>query len=121
MPVYPCPCCGRSDFGEPPGSFAICEVCSWEDCALQLSFPMMGGGPNRSLAEEQRNFAKRNSRLSLVDPEWRPLEPDVDVYLEWDSAEDHGIWRQYWAEGGTHERLYYWREDYWLRAMRKPS
>ncbi|RBP39858.1 hypothetical protein DES53_109286 [Roseimicrobium gellanilyticum] len=82
---------------------------------------MMGGGPNRSLVEEQGSFAKRNSTLPLVDPEWRPLDPETDVYLDWNSAEDHEIWRECWAGKVTHDSLYYWRKDYWLRAVRKPS
>ncbi|WP_245958242.1 hypothetical protein [Roseimicrobium gellanilyticum] len=56
-----------------------------------------------------------------MDPEWRPLDPETDVYLDWNSAEDHEIWRECWAGKVTHDSLYYWRKDYWLRAVRKPS
>lgn len=88
---------------------------------MQLSYPAMGGGPNgRSLMEEQQIFAKRNSSLPLVDPGWRPLDPNSDVYLDWDSEEDHKLLHTHWAEGAC-QHLYYWREDYWLRALRNPS
>lgn len=51
---YPCPCCGFLVFDEAPGSFALCPVCDWEDCAVQLGNPASGGGPNaESLADAQ--------------------------------------------------------------------
>src|SRR5436190_23116503 len=44
--AYPCPVCGYLVFDEPPGSYAICPICFWEDDAIQLGFPLMGGGAN---------------------------------------------------------------------------
>jgi hypothetical protein len=43
-PRFPCPVCGYFVFDEPPGSFAICPICFWEDDIVQLGFPLMAGG-----------------------------------------------------------------------------
>jgi uncharacterized Zn finger protein (UPF0148 family) len=52
---YACPGCGFQVFNEPPGSFAICPVCGWEDDNVQSADPHYHGGANGvSLAEHQR-------------------------------------------------------------------
>jgi len=60
VPEYPCPACGFLVFGEPPGSFAICPVCSWEDDNAQFADPLYQGGANGiSLAEHRRGALSR--------------------------------------------------------------
>jgi Cysteine-rich CPCC len=58
---YPCPCCGNVTLDEaPPGTFAICSVCSWEDDNVQFHDPDYEGGANRvSLNQARRNFRER--------------------------------------------------------------
>ncbi|MEG0072477.1 MAG: CPCC family cysteine-rich protein [Raoultibacter sp.] len=55
---YPCPCCGNATLSEePPGTFAICPVCYWEDDALQFDDPLLEGGANAvSLDRARENF-----------------------------------------------------------------
>jgi Cysteine-rich CPCC len=77
---YPCPGCGFLVFSEPPGSFAICPVCHWEDCDVQFSDPYYDGGPNgTSLVDHQHHLVERFP-LSVGeyagyrrDPHWRPV------------------------------------------------
>lgn len=58
LPNFPCPCCGHRVFDEPPGSYAICQVCSWEDDAVQLRWPDWQGGANDpSLIKAQQTYA----------------------------------------------------------------
>jgi len=45
---HPCPCCGHPALDEqPPGTFAICPVCNWEDDPAQAVDPDARGGANR--------------------------------------------------------------------------
>jgi hypothetical protein len=55
---FACPCCGFLTLNEkPPGTFAICPVCFWEDDDAQFRDPTYAGGANRvSLGEARRNF-----------------------------------------------------------------
>jgi Cysteine-rich CPCC len=54
---FPCPCCGFLTMGEPPGSFAICPVCAWEDDNVQHRDPSYVGGANRiSLSQARENY-----------------------------------------------------------------
>ena len=57
---FSCPCCGYLTLTEPHyGTFAICEVCFWEDDDVQLRFPDSAVGANAiSLNEARRNFQK---------------------------------------------------------------
>ena len=56
---WPCPVCGYLVFGEPPGSYSICEVCNWEDDNIQRSDPDYKGGANSiSLNEARQNYKK---------------------------------------------------------------
>jgi hypothetical protein len=119
-PQFPCPCCGYLVFTEPPGSYGICPICSWEDDPVQLRFARMPGGANEmSLLEAQQNFAKFGSKRPAPDryarqpnnrdtreKEWRPLNEETD------NIEDHEIVDGYRALG---EDLYYWRPTYWRR------
>jgi hypothetical protein len=55
---YPCPCCDDLTLQEPPpGTFAICRVCGWEDDRVQFRDPDYRGGANRvSLREARETF-----------------------------------------------------------------
>ena len=80
---YPCPSCGFLVFDEPPGTYAICEVCGWEDDPVQLRHPAMGGGANKlSLAAHQEALLLAiPADVQLAQgfrraPNWRPLHPE---------------------------------------------
>ncbi len=55
---YPCPCCGNLTLAEePPGTFAMCAVCWWEDDPLQHADPRRERGANGpSLEAARRNY-----------------------------------------------------------------
>ncbi len=55
---YPCPCCGFLTLDQkPPGTYAICPVCWWEDDDVQARDPDYAGGANRlSLRQARENF-----------------------------------------------------------------
>ncbi len=57
---YPCPCCGFLTLDQkPPGSYAICPVCWWEDDGVQARDPDYAGGANKvSLRQAQENFRR---------------------------------------------------------------
>lgn len=92
---YTCPCCGYRTFEAPPGSQARCPICGWVDDVNQLHFPAFAAQPNGvSLLEAQRNYNELNAKdpetIARVrfagsgdvrDPEWRPLDEDVDAVL----------------------------------------
>ena len=48
-----CPVCGKYEFEE-YGSYDICEVCGWEDDAVQAEHPDLKGGANRMSLNEAR-------------------------------------------------------------------
>ena len=94
MALFPCPCCGWLVFHGPPGSYAICHICFWEDDLHGLEAPTEGGGANSgvSLVQAQANFAAIGAsepRLLLYvrqpghdevrDPAWRPFDPQHDL------------------------------------------
>jgi len=57
---YKCPVCGNSTLTEkPPGTYAICTVCGWEDDPVQYNEPDYQGGANKV----SLNQAKVNYRL----------------------------------------------------------
>jgi len=60
---HPCPCCGHSTLDEqPPGTFAICRECGWEDDPVQAADPDAKGGANRqSLREARRDHQSRHA------------------------------------------------------------
>jgi len=84
-----CPCCGLRTLTEaPPGTFAICAVCWWEDDSVQFHDPGYEGGANGlSLREYQRQFLEGNLEFPDAgrsvgeveieverDPEWKPFQ-----------------------------------------------
>ncbi len=120
---FPCPCCGHLVFREPPGSHDICPICFWRDDVSQLRFPLTGGGANRpSLAEAQRNYqmlgAMEEDMVPHVrspnseeprDPDWRPIDPDVD------DPERPVPGKDFSTNPKDLTWLYYWRPTYWRR------
>lgn len=44
--LHPCPCCGSPAIDE-PGTYAVCDVCGWEDDPVQSANPEYAGGANR--------------------------------------------------------------------------
>jgi cysteine-rich CPCC protein len=82
---YSCLCCGFFTLTEqPPGTFAICPVCHWEDDEVQTRDPEFAGGANEvSLRQAQanfRNFGAAESRLCGVVRAALPHElPDAPV------------------------------------------
>src|SRR5262249_13376907 len=128
MPKLPCPCCGFLVFSQLPGSFDICPICFWEDDIVQLRFPDYAGGANRpSLMEAQRDFAEfRASKIchihrvrsptqeDLRDPDWRPVDPQRDLFKNLDRGEGTDDW----PRPTECTRLYYWRADFWRSGLR---
>jgi len=110
--TYPCPACGFLVFDEPPGSYAICDVCGWEDDHVQLSHPTMRGGANReSLLEWQRNILK-DVPQQITDyqgfrrePSWRPLT-DLDCAPDALTPTDGFI---YFEAAVAESPAYYWQ------------
>lgn len=90
----PCPSCGFHTLPDAYGSFDICNVCGWEDCAVQFGNPLDVNGPNRrSLADYQRESVRRwplsvtslecGGEVVVRDPRWRPLaENEIEAYRE---------------------------------------
>lgn len=62
--LYPCPCCGYLQFGEPPGSYEICAICFWGDDAVQLS----SGGPIVRVAQASLRWKTRRLRTPTSAP-----------------------------------------------------
>lgn len=80
MTLYTCPCCGYRTLEQPPpGTYAICVLCDWEDDAVQYEDVDYAGGANTlSLRTAQRNFQHRElgcaqQHLYKKDKAWRPL------------------------------------------------
>jgi hypothetical protein len=78
MNAYPCPCCGYPTLTEkPPGTFAICPVCFWEDDDLQYRDPSYAGGANRvSLEEARRNYSAFGASANEWQAKVRPPTPE---------------------------------------------
>jgi hypothetical protein len=111
---YPCPSCGFLVFSEPPGSYAICQFCGWEDDHVQLAHPAMRGGANgESLAESQIAILRdlplevREHKGVLRDPQWRPLRSE-ELEVAPDAPRD-GI--SYFHAACSEEPIYYWLRD----------
>lgn len=121
---YPCPCCGHLTFTEVPGSYSICEVCFWEDDAVQLRWPTMAGGANRPNlidsqiayevhgAMERRFIANVRAPRSAesVDPGWRRIDLNLDSFENPDDRSTE------WPEDLT--TLYWWRPSFWRASPR---
>jgi hypothetical protein len=71
---YACPCCGYLTLDqEAPGTFAMCEVCMWEDDPVQFDDPDFGGGANRpSLNEARENFKRLQASDARFVEQTRP-------------------------------------------------
>ena len=79
---YACPCCGYPTLRQrPPGTFAVCSVCFWEDDDAQFRDPQYAGGANPiNLAEARRNFA----RFGAITEEYRTrVRAPTDDEREW--------------------------------------
>jgi len=110
---YPCPVCGFLVFDEGPGSFDICPICGWEDDDVQLRFPGMTIGANRSsLWQEQQRMLEhypltvREAKGMVRDPHWRPLKPE-----EIDKTGTPQTGRAYFDAMGAEPPSYYWLHD----------
>lgn len=111
-------------FDEPPGSYAICPICFWEDDIVQLRLPTMLGGPNKTtLVDAQRTFVRVGaceerlikrvrppSDADVRDTDWRPIEEGSDSF---EDPYAPGIAECY-PEDPT--ALYYWRSTFWRRG-----
>ena len=64
---YACACCGFLTLtltAKPPGTFAICPVCFWEDDDAQFKDPTYEGGANQvSLSAARKNFREYGAIL----------------------------------------------------------
>jgi RNAse (barnase) inhibitor barstar len=60
-----CPCCGYLTLSDwTIGSWEICEICNWEDDAVQFSDPAYEGGANiESLLQAQERFSKSKKEV----------------------------------------------------------
>jgi hypothetical protein len=119
-----CPCCGYIVFDEPPGSYAICPICFWEDDEVQLRFPTLEGGANcPSLIEAQQNFIKHGACEQRFkgnvhpptaeirkDTEWHPINANEDKFEAPFASGD-----QFVPYPDDFTTLYYWRANYWRR------
>lgn len=75
---YACPCCGYLTLLEsPPGTYAICSVCFWEDDAIQFEDPSYSGGANQiSLQEARENFRRFGAVAEGCINQVRPPHPE---------------------------------------------
>lgn len=77
---YQCPCCGFYTFEKPVnGSFDICEVCFWEDDAIQLADEDYSGGANRvSLRQARENYLQYGAcEIDMVPYTRKPNEDEL--------------------------------------------
>jgi len=109
---YTCPACGFLVFTEPPGSYALCPICGWEDDCAQLSYPGMRNGANwGSLKEYQESILKElPATVSQEgdykrDEAWRPLRAEECRV----PARDQGIAQVYFQTASEDAAPYYWR------------
>jgi len=75
---FTCPCCGYKTLDEEAmGTYEICELCGWEDDAVQNSDPDYVGGANGiSLREAQHEFLSEDDDTSGYEKcdSWTVLE-----------------------------------------------
>lgn len=117
---HPCPCCGHPTLDEqPPGTFAICPECDWEDDQVQAADPDARGGANRqSLREARHDYQSRHGAACFPN-----LAHLMGAYFhqDWDlEAEDEvGTVRLFFsmepeaAVPGLHAELRLLLEDGW--------
>ena len=110
---YPCPACGFLVFGEPPGSYDICSVCGWEDDHVQLRFPGMSGGANKSSLFTHQLAAISKFPLSCNIAsgfrralDWRPLQAS-EAYI----PDTPGSGVAYFEAAAGDTPQYYWRSS----------
>jgi hypothetical protein len=110
MRDIPCPCCGFLTLEDQYGSFAICDVCGWEDDGVQLGNPTSEGGANkRSLAEAQlAALARYPAGIELAEgyrrsSNWRPLAP-----AEVDAANTYRALKHWHSKAVSAESEAYW-------------
>jgi len=110
---FPCPSCGFLTFGEPAGSYEICELCGWEDDHVQLANPGMAGGANKQCLAEHQLHSIQKFPLSITQVgtnaralEWRPLRPgEVETQQQPTSGQSY-------FEAATQDApKYYWVRD----------
>jgi hypothetical protein len=115
---FPCPCCGYLVFNQPPGSHQICPICFWQDSISELRFLKNTGANHVNLIEAQKNFANFGASelrlLSFVrppqesemrDPEWRPIDENIDFIEEPIRGTDYGM-----TYFNDRTKYYYWRK-----------
>jgi len=114
----PCPACGFLTLEGAYGSYAICDVCDWEDDQVQLANPACGGGANsESLIEAQSAAMIRypvGVRLVqgiMRDPRWRPLDHEEQHTAEAERDE------KYWKNKG----IIGLHDCYWMRGESRTS
>lgn len=75
---FACPCCGFLTLGEqPPGTYVICPVCSWEDDLVQGRDPFYEGGANgTSLNQAKENYRLFGARSRSDLQQVRPPRPE---------------------------------------------
>jgi hypothetical protein len=75
---HACPCCGYLTLPEPPpGTYAICPVCFWEDDGVQFDDPTYTGGANRvSLEEARENYRRFGAAAEEFTDQVRPPRPE---------------------------------------------
>ena len=76
---HTCPCCGYQTLDEPAnGTYDICDLCGWEDDAIQNQDPDYEGGANGiCLRQAQHEFLKEtiDTQGYIKDSNWKLLEP----------------------------------------------
>jgi len=70
--VFPCPCCGMESLEvAPPGTYEICNVCSWEDDDVQFHDPDFRGGANqKSLRQAQSEWLRSVNAATAARTGW---------------------------------------------------
>lgn len=110
MDDLPCPCCGFLTLKCEYGSYDICQICGWEDDAVQLANPTSEGGANLdSLAQAQAFFLKKYPpTVQFTDGVrrgfgWRPLDAnDIEV------ADTHRVVQHWHTVAVRWESETYW-------------
>lgn len=108
----PCPACGFCTVPERHyGTYAICELCGWEDDGAQLANPACGGGANgESLIEAQEDALRRypfdpaGANRTGRDRAWRPLRREEIALAE--REHDEQPWKN--------PAIYDLRDAYWF-------
>lgn len=74
---FACRCCGFLTLDEEPrNTFEICPVCFWEDDAVQIEEPALGGANYVTISEARENFARFGAVEERLLPFVRPPYPE---------------------------------------------